>query len=147
LPNWLTLGGAGVALLVRGWTAGWSGVLDGFAAGAVAGGFLLFPFFMRGAGGGDVKMLFAAGVMAGWGRVLYLLWFMAMAGLVLAIGMLLFKQADGARLKHYARCLVDWRYDRKAGAASLPSQDSQRARVPFGIGIGAGLVLALLLKP
>ena len=70
-----------------------------------------------------------------------------LAGLVLAMGMLIFRQADGARLKHYARCLVDWRYDRKAGAAALPSKESQRARVPFGIAIGAGLVLAMLMKP
>ena len=147
LPNWLTLGGAGLGLLVRGWAGGWNGFTDGLAAGAVAGVFLLVPFLMRGAGGGDVKMLFAAGTMAGWSRVIYLLWFMSLAGLVLALAMLVFGQADGARLKHYARCLLDWRYDRKAGTASLPSRESRHGRVPFGVAIGAGLVLALLMKP
>jgi len=100
--------------------------MDGVAAGTVAGVFLLLPFLLRGAGGGDVKMLFAAGIFAGWSRVLFLLWFMSLAGLVLAISMLALKQAEGARLKHYARCAVDWRYDRKAGATSLPSRDSAR---------------------
>ena len=147
LPNWLTLGGAGVALLVRGWSEGMAGVWDSFAAGAVAGAFLLLPFLMRGAGGGDVKMLAAAGVMVGWSRLLWLLWFMSLAGLALAMIMLLCKQADGARLKHYARCLLDWRYDRKAGAASLPPRESARVRVPFGVAIGAGLVLALWARP
>ena len=63
LPNWLTLGGALVVLVVRFATGGAAGFTDALAAGAVAGAFLLLPFLMRGAGGGDVKMLFAAGAI------------------------------------------------------------------------------------
>ena len=146
LPNWLTLGGAAVALAVRGYVGGWAGLMDGAAAGAVAGAFLLLPFLMRGAGGGDVKMLFAAGVIAGWSRLLFLLWYMSLAGLVLAFAMLALKQVEGARLKHYARCAVDWRYDRKMGAATLPPKESAKARIPFAIAIGIGLLLALLVR-
>jgi prepilin peptidase CpaA len=146
LPNWLTLGGAAVALLLRLAAGGSAGLVDGFAAGAVAGVFMLLPFLMRGAGGGDVKMLFAAGIMAGWSRLLLLLWFMSIAGLVLAVAMLALKQVEGARLKHYARCAVDWRYDRKAGAAALPPKESAKVRVPFALAIGAGLILAMVAK-
>jgi prepilin peptidase CpaA len=146
LPNWLTVGGAALFLGVRLVTGGWSSVVDGVAAGAVAGAFLLLPFLMRGAGGGDVKMLFAAGTMVGWSRVLYLLWYMSLAGLALVVIMLAFKRADGVRLKHYARCLVDWRYDRKAGAVALPPEDSDKMRIPFSIAISVGLVLAMLVK-
>jgi Flp pilus assembly protein protease CpaA len=146
LPNYLTLGGATVALAARGLAGGWAGLMDGIAAGTVTGVFLLIPFLMRGAGGGDVKMLFAAGVIAGWSRVLFLLWYMSLAGLVLAFAMLALKQAEGDRLKHYARCAVDWRYDRKAGAASLPSKECSKVRIPFAIAIGIGLVLALWIK-
>jgi Flp pilus assembly protein protease CpaA len=112
----------------------------------VAGAFLLLPFLMHGAGGGDVKMLFAAGTMVGWSRVIYLLWYMSLAGLVLAVVMVLFGWADGARLKHYARCLVDWRYDRKIGAAVLPPKESDRTRMPFSIAISVGLLMALMVK-
>jgi prepilin peptidase CpaA len=147
LPNYLTLGGAAVALAARGLAGGWAGLMDGAAAGAVAGGFLLLPFLMRGAGAGDVKMLFAAGAIAGWSRVLFLLWYMSLAGLVLAVAMLALKQVEGDRLKHYARCAVDWRYDRKAGAAAIPSKDSARVRVPFAIAISTGLMLALWIRP
>lgn len=147
LPNWLTLGGAVAALAVRIWGQGIPGLVEGVAAGTVAGVFLLLPFLMRGAGGGDVKMLFAAGIMAGWGRLIPLLWFMSLSGLALAVVMLVGNRADGARLKHYARSLLDWRYDRKAGAEALPPKESARVRVPFGVAISAGLILALWTTP
>ena len=147
LPNYLTLGGAAAALVIRWFTGGETALLDGAAAGAVAGSFLLLPFLMRGAGGGDVKMLFAAGAIAGWSRLLFLLWYMSLAGLVLAVVMLALKQVEGARLKHYARCAVDWRYDRKAGAAALPPKESAKARVPFALAISVGLLLALWIRP
>jgi len=79
--------------------------------------------------------------------VLPLIWFTSLAGLALGIGMLLAGALDGSRLKHAVRCLVDWKYDRKAGAATLPSQESERVRVPFSVPITVGLTLALLLNP
>jgi len=147
LPNWLTLGGAAAVLLLRFVMGGSAGFIDSLAAGAVAGAFLFLPFLLRGAGGGDVKMLFAAGAVAGWSRVLFLLWYMSLAGLALAVIMLALNQVEGHRLKHYVRCAVDWRYDRKAGAATLPPKENARVRVPFALAIAAGLLLALLVAP
>jgi len=144
LPNWLTLGGAAVALTGRIGYGGLPLFLDGFAAAAAAGLFLLIPFLLRGAGGGDVKMLFAAGAIAGWSRLLMMLWFTSLAGIVLGVVMILARRLDTRRLKHYARCLFDWRYDRKAGAESLPPRESEKARIPFSIPIVAGLVIAML---
>jgi len=122
---------------------GWESLLDGFAAGAAAGGFMLVPFLLRGAGGGDVKMLFASGAMVGWSRLLTLLWFTSLAGVVLSLVMLALGQADGARLRHLVRCAVDWRYDRKAGAAGLPPKEATQVRVPFSVAISAGLLIAM----
>jgi len=146
LPNWATLGGAAVALT---WRFGYGGLdffLVGFAGAAGAGAFLLLPFLMRGAGGGDVKMLFAAGAIAGWSRILSLLWTMSAAGLVMAVIMLLARRASGARLKHYLRSAVDWRYDRAEGARALPPRESEQVRMPFSIPIAFGLVMSLILR-
>lgn len=81
LPNSWTLGGAAVVLLFRLCYGGplyfWKGLEAALVAGAVA-----LPFFlMRAAGGGDVKMLFAAGAFAGWSKV----WVLLVATLVPAI--------------------------------------------------------------
>ncbi len=74
---------------------GTGALLDGFAAAAAGGVFLLIPFLMRGAGGGDVKMLFAAGAVVGWGRVLMMLWITSLTGIVFGIAMLIFGKLDG----------------------------------------------------
>jgi prepilin peptidase CpaA len=144
LPNAWTLGGAAAALVFRWGYGGFPLFLDGFAAAAVGGAFLLVPFLMRGAGGGDVKMLFAAGAVAGWGRLLPMLWVTSLAGVVMGLVMLAFGRLDGARLRHFARCAVDWRYDRAAGAAALPPKESARYRVPFSVPIAVGLIVALV---
>jgi len=140
LPNLWTLGGAATVLLAR---LAWGGVpslLSGFAAAAAGGLFLLLPFLARGAGGGDVKMLFAAGAVAGWTQILPLLLYTAFAGLGVAVALLMAGRVDGARLRHCGRCLVDFRYDRQAGRATLPSKDSEQARVPFSFAIALGLL-------
>lgn len=143
LSNAWTLGGAAVALVFRLAYGGWPCFADGFAAGAGAGAFLLVPFLLRGAGGGDVKMLFAAGAITGWDRLFLLLWATSLAGVVMGLVMLALGQLDGARLKHVVRCAVDWRYDRKVGAAALPPKDSARLRIPFSVPISVGLLVAL----
>lgn len=143
LPNWLTLGGAAVALAGRLGFGGFPSLVDGFAAAAGAGAFLLVPFLLRGAGGGDVKMLFAAGAVVGWGKLLLLLWVTSLAGLVMGVAMLAAGRLNGARLRHTFRCAFDWRYDRQAGAASLPPKESAQVRIPFSVPIAVGLIVAL----
>jgi Flp pilus assembly protein protease CpaA len=147
LPNAWTLGGAAAALAIRLATGGGPAFLDGFAAAAAAGVFLLIPFLLRGAGGGDVKMLFAAGAICGWGRVLPLLWVTSLAGLLMGGVMLTAGRLDGARLKHVAKVLFDWRYDRHAGRSALPPRDSDRVRMPFSLPITVGLLWAILVPP
>lgn len=108
--------------------------------------FLLLPFFLRAAGAGDVKMLFTAGLIAGPGNTLNLILLVSMSGLVLALLMLGFRKVNTARLKHYTRCLFDFRYDLAAGRKNLPPADTESCRIPFGIAIASGLFLNLLIQ-
>ncbi len=147
LPNFLTLGATAVALVWRFGYGGWPFFLSGFVAAALAGVFMLFPFLMRGAGGGDVKMMMAAGAIAGIERLVSMLWFISLAGVIMGVIMIFLGKLDAARLKHYFRCCCDFRYDRRAGAATLPPRESERVRMPFSIPIGIGLLIALVLQP
>lgn len=144
LPNALTIGGAMVALVARFGYGGMPFFLNGFAAGSVASLVLLLPFLVRGAGGGDVKMLFASGTIAGWTGLLPLLWTMSLAGLALGAVMIVAGRLDASRLRHYTLCVFNWNYDRRAGAAAIAPRESERARMPFSLPIAAGLLAALL---
>ena len=145
LPNVLTLGGTAVALVWRlgmgGLSALWSGVAGGFLCALL----LIIPFLVHAAGGGDVKMLFAVGSAMGRSHVVGTLFYVSLAGLALAALFALFGRVDRSRLVHYARCVFDWRYDRKAGRAALPPKTSEKARVPFGLAIAAGTWLQLFM--
>ena len=146
LPNALTLGGAAVILA---WQFGWGGVpylLNSLLGGAIAGGLLLIPFLIRAAGAGDVKYLFSGGLLAGFPAVLPMLLLTSLFGLALGIAMRLAGALDGARVRHLFRCLFDWRYDRAEGRKKLPDRENERARIPFGVAISAGIWTTLLLR-
>jgi prepilin peptidase CpaA len=145
LPNAWTMGAAVVILVFR---LGYGGIpffLNGVAAALLAGAFLFIPFLMRGAGAGDLKMLFACGALVGMGNVLDLMVYTALAGVVLALALLAAGRVDAARVRHGCRSLFDWTYDRKAGAQGLPPRESERVRVPFSLAIAAGLLATLVL--
>lgn len=147
LPNAVTLGGTAGFLAFHLGLYGMEGLISGFAASVIAGGFLLVPWLVRAAGGGDVKMLAGAGAAVGAGSVLTLLLITSIAGLVVALSWLAAGSVNPVRLRHGFRCLADPRYDRKAGRASLPNRDSQTVRVPFSLAIALGLVGSFLTLP
>lgn len=140
LPNVCTLGGAAVAVACA-FGAGVDAGLASVMTGVFAAAFLLILFFVRAAGAGDVKMIFAAGVFAGPAMTLPLVFAVSTAGLVLAVGFLLVRKADTRRLRHYFRCVFDPRYDRAAGRASIPPHDDEACRVPFAAAIASGLLV------
>jgi len=139
LPNVLTLGGASVCLVAYLGAGGVALAGSGLLAGFLCGLFLYLPFLMKAAGGGDVKMLFACGTLVGMGQVMNLLFFMSIAGFLLALVMWIAGRVDMSRVKHYARALFDFRYDRKLGREALPHRDNERCRVPFGVAIAGGV--------
>ena len=146
LPNFLTFGLMTVAAVWRLGYGGWPLLLNGLAGGLLAGAFLLLPFYLRGAGGGDVKMLAACGTVLGAARIPLLLLATSVAGLVLMAVMLTAGLASGSRLRHLFRSLCDWRYDRRAGRAALPPRDDERVRVPFGGAIAVGTWATLIVE-
>jgi Flp pilus assembly protein protease CpaA len=146
LPNLITLGGAAVCLVAYLGAGGFPLVLRGLLAGLLCGLFLFLPFLLRAAGGGDVKMLFACGILVSMGNIMNFLFFMSIAGFLLSLVMWVAGQADMSRVKHYVRSVFDWRYDRKLGREALPDRDNERCRIPFGVAIAVGVWATLIWK-
>jgi len=137
LPNYLTLGGAAVFLVMRFALGGTTSMLNGLLGGAIGAAFLLLPFLMRGAGAGDLKMFFAVGCLSGYPRIFLIMILASILGLILGIGMMIAGKVDGARLKHWFRCCTSLNYDREAGRKALPDKNKETVRIPFGVAISA----------
>lgn len=148
LPNILTLGGALVALAyvfyASGWSWGWLG--RSFLGGVIGFTFLLIPFLLRGAGAGDVKMLFAVGCIVGYPNIFMALVWISLCGIVLGLAMTISGHLDWARVKHYTRCLIDFRYDKVQGKASLPDASQEKVRIPYGVAIAVGTWLTMAIS-
>lgn len=144
LPNAYTLALAVLGIVWRFVFGGIGGLLDGLLGGLVCALFLLLPFLVKGAGGGDLKMIAAAGIFTGWRFCCAEMLFISLTGLLLGLVMLAFGRVRSSRLKHWLRVLFDWRYDRKKGAENLPPKSDEKERVPFGVAIALGTVFTLI---
>ena len=123
LPNVWTLALALECAALRLAFGGLGGLLDGLLGGIVCGGFILLPYLMKGAGGGDVKMMFGAGIAAGLRLCVAELLFVSVSGLLLGLGMFVAGKVAF----------------RKKGR-----KDDEAYRIPFGVAIAVGTECALL---
>ncbi|MBR3822576.1 MAG: prepilin peptidase [Kiritimatiellae bacterium] len=144
LPNVLVLAlfctGAGCRFFFE----GVGGIADGLFGALAGAAFLFIPFMLRSAGGGDVKMLFACGMLTGIRYVVAQLLFVSLVGLSLAIVMLIAQRVSAARLRHYWLSVFSRKYDRKAGRENLLPKEDERGRIPFGIAIAVGTVVTFV---
>ena len=95
IPNWLTLPAIGIGLLIHAWLNGVPGVL--WALGGVLVSGLMLPWRALGWGGGDVKLLAGVGALMGPIFALWTLLGAALAGGLLALGVLVKRGVVQAR--------------------------------------------------
>jgi prepilin peptidase CpaA len=140
IPNYLTIGTALTGLVYQAAFHGMSGLGSG-CLGLALGFFLLFPvYLLAGMGAGDVKALAALGTWLGPGLTLMLAMYMALAGGLMAVGVLFYKGILWAKLRLYWSCLVSWILFRPTGLkpGSAPKADVQG--IPYGVAIALGMV-------
>jgi prepilin peptidase CpaA len=146
LPNVLTFGSA-LAAFAFFLAAGGLPSLGWSVAGWLVGCAVFLPVFLvRGMGAGDVKLLAALGAWLGPVMVLWTAAFGAIAGGVIAVGVLL---AHGYLRQAFANVgYVLW-YWKSVGPAPVPEltlADSKGPRLPYAVPILVGLIAALWLK-
>lgn len=146
IPNVLTLGAAATALATRLWLGGPSDVGWG-GVGWVVGLALLLPlFFLRGMGGGDVKLLAGFGAWLGPSLVVWTGLFGAIAGGVFAFVVALSGGVLRRTLGNVGLLLTHWRVAGLSPVDGLTLEHSASARLPYAIPLTCGLVVALWLK-
>lgn len=146
IPNWLTFGGAAVALgtyLVLDGPSGLAFSGAGWAVGCAA----FLPFFLlRGLGAGDVKLLAALGSWLGPANVVWVALYGALAGGVLAIVVLLWAGALRSAFANVGYLFYYWRTVGLGPVPTLTLADAKNPRLPYALPIAVGLVVTLWLR-
>ena len=140
IPNWLTLSGMALGLFIsylNGTAAFWSSI-GGLAIGF---GFLFIFYVFGGVGGGDVKLMGAAGALMGSALIKPALLYTAFIGAFLAVMMVVWRKDFWLRIGWGIRQLAFWR---KGGAEQLAP--GTPVAVPYGMAIALGCLLALLVR-
>jgi prepilin peptidase CpaA len=140
IPNYLTLGTALAGIIFQVAVNGISGAGSGML-GLALGFFLLFPVYLLGGmGAGDVKALAALGAWLGPSLTLMLFCYMAIAGGLMALGVLIYKGLLWAKIRLYWSYLVSWFLLRQAKVKPGPAPEADVQGIPYGVAIALGMV-------
>lgn len=138
IPNRLTYSALVIALALRGTLLGLPGLKSGAVGVLTAGGLFLLLFILGAMGGGDMKLMAAVGAWVGGNEVMTLILAAALAGGVLAIGRIIYRNMLGETLLNTIRLLY---YRLTSGLQPHPELNVQSPgsqRVPFGVAIAVG---------
>ena len=146
IPNVLTFGAAGAALVYAAVVSGWSGVgaaALGWLIGAVA---VIVPFALGGLGAGDVKLLAAMGAWLGPLGALWLALYTGVAGGVMALVVALASGYLRRALSNVTLLLMHWRVFGLRPLNEVSLEGSEGPRLAYALPIFAGLVTTLWLQ-
>jgi prepilin peptidase CpaA len=144
IPNALTVTLFAAALLLRA-AAGGGMLVEGLLGAGLALLVVLPLFAVRGVGGGDAKLLIAAGAVLGPAGFLYALLFTALAGGALAVYAAVRSGALLPVLFNTGDLIKYWlSFGRRGQRSSLATPGI--LSVPYGVAIGLGCVAALFVR-
>ena len=138
IPNRLTYTALLAALPLRTALLGLAGLKSGIIGMLVAGGLFLLLYTLGAMGGGDMKLMAAVGAWVGGTQVMTLILAAALAGGVLAIGRIIFRNMVGQTLRNTMQ-LIYYRFT--SGLQPHPElnvKSSGSQRVPYGVAIAVG---------
>ncbi len=147
IPNWLSYGGLATALTARLLWSGWRGMVDGLLGMLICAGLLLLFFLRGGMGGGDVKLMAAVGAWAGARGGLLVLQATALAGLLLALGLIWLRARTVETLRNALR-LARFHFTTRLRPHPEWNLESPAAlRLPYALAIALGAAYAWLAGP
>jgi len=144
IPNYLTFGAALAGLAYNLGVSGWGGLGDGLLGLLLGFGFLIVPYIMGGMGAGDVKALAALGAWLGPTGTLYLFCYMAIAGGLMSLAVLIRKAILWQKIRQGWVSLFNLLLcqGRDKTVASPPTQIIKG--IPYGVAIALGMGMLLV---
>lgn len=150
IPNWLTLGGACVALAMAPFFSkpahtGLLWALAGLATGLV----VMLPLYaVKVMGAGDVKLMAMAGAFLGLPDTLYAVLFTFITGGIAAVAYAVFHQASRRMAANVRDIVQSLAFAAIAGKAPGPGlvKAASIGRLPYGVSIAFGTIAYVLIK-
>jgi prepilin peptidase CpaA len=125
-----------IALIVHAISGGFHGLSEALLGTAAGLGILLIPYLLGGMGAGDVKLLAVIGGIKGVSFVLMTSLYMAMAGGIIAILILVFRKGLKDRLTKIAFFFLGLRNGIRHPL--IEKNDAMKTTYPYGVAIAAG---------
>jgi prepilin peptidase CpaA len=140
IPNWLTVSGLLLGVLVSALTRGWPGTKDSLL-GAGLGLALLLPFvLMRSLGAGDWKLVGALGAFLGPSPLITVLFATVLVAGVMALVLVIWKRRMGQTLRNIARMFAAvFTFHLPGPEVSLDNPEA--LKIPFGVAAAIAVIL------
>ena len=144
IPNYLTFGAALAGLAYNLAVSGWVGLGDGLLGLLLGFGFLILPYIMGGTGAGDVKALAALGAWLGPTGTLYLFCYMAIAGGVMSLAVLIGKGILWQKIRQVWVYLLNLVLCHGRGKTVASPHIQIIKGIPYGVAIVLGMGMLLV---
>lgn len=144
IPNYLTLGAALAGLAYNLAVFGWGGLGTSMSGLLLGFGLLILPYLLGGLGAGDVKALAALGAWLGPTGTLYLFCYMAIAGGLLSLAVMIWKGFLWQKIRQVWVYLLNLLLCQGRGktVASPPMQLIKG--IPYGVAMALGMGMLLV---
>lgn len=147
IPNWLTVGGALIAVQIQMWASGPSGFFEALA-GLVAGLAAFLPFYLAGGfGAGDVKAMGAIGSFLGLKAALLAAAWILISGAIGGLAVVILRGALPALRDRTRNWAVQMHATYATGRLQLwkpPHEYLAAQRFPYGLAIAVGTSISVV---
>ncbi len=145
IPNWITLPGIVVGMVLRSVLLGWKGLGSAVTGCLLAGGILFLFYVVRAMGAGDVKLMAAIGSLVGPSQVIDIVLATAIFGGAIGVVYALYHGRMWSTIKNVGSIL---KFHALAGVQPHPNfnlDNPEVLRVPYGLAIAMGTLYVYLL--
>lgn len=146
IPNFITFPAILLGLSMHLAFGGWRQLLASLAGGLICGVIFLLFYIAGGMGAGDVKLMTAAGCIAGLPHVAYLLVLTALCGGVMAVALALARGKFQQTILNVGTIASHHTHEGLQPHPDINLSNSATLRLPYGLAIAAGCLFTLYFQ-